>query len=111
MYGVAAANERRYIGCESAPLPSQTPSGESFMAASQSAPQGAIDVFFSYAHNDEKLRDELAKHLRLLEREGLIASWHDRQIPAGSEWASNIDAHLQTAHIILLLVSADFLAS
>jgi hypothetical protein len=81
------------------------------MAASPSAPQRAIEVFFSYAHHDEALRDELAKHLRLLERQGIIAGWHDRQIPAGREWAGELDTHLKTAHIILLLVSADFLAS
>jgi hypothetical protein len=81
------------------------------MAASPSAPQRAIEVFFSYAHEDEVLRNELAKHLRLLERQAIIAGWHDRQITAGREWAGAIDAHLQSAQIILLLVSADFLAS
>jgi hypothetical protein len=81
------------------------------MVASRSAPLRAIEVFFSYAHRDEALRDELSNHLSLLERRGIIAGWHDRQIPAGREWAGAIDAHLQTAHIILLLVSADFLAS
>jgi TIR domain len=81
------------------------------VATSPSAPQQAIEVFFSYAHKDEELRDELAKHLRLLERQGIIAGWHDRQILAGSAWADAIDTHLETAHIILLLVSADFLAS
>ena len=81
------------------------------MAESLSASQQAVEVFFSYAHRDEDLRDELAKHLRLLERQRIIAGWHDRRIPAGGEWASEIDAHLRTAHIILLLVSADFLAS
>jgi TIR domain-containing protein len=81
------------------------------MAASPSAPQRAIEVFFSYAHEDEALRNALAKHLRLLERQAIIAGWHDRQITAGREWAGTLDAHLQSAHIILLLVSADFLAS
>lgn len=71
----------------------------------------AIKVFFSYAHQDEELRNELAKHLRLLERQGIIAGWHDRQIAAGTQWADEIDTHLQTAQIILLLVSADFMAS
>ncbi|MGG6269687.1 SAVED domain-containing protein [Leptolyngbya sp. AN03gr2] len=71
----------------------------------------AISIFFSYSHSDEPLRDELAKHLRLLERQGMIASWHDREITAGQEWASAIDHHLETAQIILLLVSVNFLAS
>lgn len=39
-----------------------------------------IDVFFSYSHKDEALRDELATHLKLLERAGVIRSWHDRRI-------------------------------
>jgi hypothetical protein len=68
-------------------------------------------VFFSYAHRDEALRNELANYLRLLERQGIIAGWHDRRITAGTEWAGAIDAHLQRAQIILLLVSAAFLAS
>ncbi|HIK43642.1 MAG TPA: AAA-like domain-containing protein, partial [Leptolyngbyaceae cyanobacterium M65_K2018_010] len=68
-------------------------------------------LFFSYAHKDEAWRDELAKHLRLLERQGVLSSWHDRQITPGSEWAGQIDQHLEQAQIILLLISADFLAS
>ena len=70
-----------------------------------------IEVFFSYAHEDEKLRDELAKQLKLLERQGIISAWHDRQIVAGTEWGSAIDTHLDSAQVILLLISPDFLAS
>ena len=70
-----------------------------------------IEVFFSYAHEDEKLRDELAKHLKLLERQKVITAWYDREITAGTEWSGQIDEHLERAKIILLLVSADFLAS
>jgi TIR domain len=81
------------------------------MAISSSNPPGSIEVFYSYAHKDEPLRDELEKHLSLLKRQGAIAGWHDRRISAGTEWAGAIDAHLQRAHIILLLISADFLAS
>lgn len=72
---------------------------------------GPIEVFYSYAHADEVLRDELDKHLSILKRGGVIQDWHDRRIGAGTEWAGQIDAHLNTAHIILLLISADFLAS
>jgi hypothetical protein len=81
------------------------------VATSPSVPPRAIEVFFSYTHADEALRDKLATHLRLLERQGIIAGWHDRRIASGQEWAGAIDTNLQTAHIILLLVSADFLAS
>ena len=70
-----------------------------------------IKVFFSYSHKDEQLRDELATHLKFLERNDVILTWHDRQIPAGTNWKTQIDENLNTAHIILLLVSADFIAS
>src|SRR5262249_20597025 len=60
---------------------------------------------------DEPLRDELSKHLKSLMRQGLIKEWYDRQILAGTDWASTINKHLQDASIILLLVSPDFLAS
>ena len=70
-------------------------------------PSQALEVFFSYAHKDEELRNELVKHLSPLQHQGVIAAWHDLKITAGTEWAGAIDAHLQSAHIILLLVSAE----
>ena len=39
----------------------------------------AIEVFISYTHEDEGLWEKLNKHLRSLEREGLIKPWHDRK--------------------------------
>jgi hypothetical protein len=68
-------------------------------------------VFFSYAHEDEELRDKLETHLALLKRQGVIATWHDRRIGPGDAFADEIDAALETSDIVLLLVSADFLAS
>lgn len=68
-------------------------------------------LFYSYSHRDERLRDELDTHLKLLQREGLIKGWHDRQIVSGQEWEEEISANLETADIILLLVSANFIAS
>ncbi len=70
-----------------------------------------IEVFFSYSHEDEKLRDELEKHLSILKRLGLISTWYDRKIGAGNEWKGQIDNHLNSAHIILILISPDFLSS
>lgn len=70
-----------------------------------------ITVFYSYAHADEKLRDELAKHLSLLKNQGYIQEWHDRDIEAGQEWEGRIDQHLAAAQFILLLISPDFMAS
>lgn len=70
-----------------------------------------VSVFFSYSHKDERLRDRLATHLSMLQNEKVIESWHDRKISAGTEWAQAIDDNLNSADIILLLISADFLAS
>src|SRR5215213_2393110 len=71
----------------------------------------AVKVFYSYSHKDERLRDALEEHLSLLKREGVISEWHDRRIGAGSEWGGEIDEHLKAADIILLLISASFIAS
>lgn len=73
--------------------------------------QTPLSVFISYAHEDEKFRKQLERHLGLLRRQRWIADWHDRQILAGSEWAHDIDEHLEAASIILLLISPAFLDS
>ncbi|WP_234683522.1 toll/interleukin-1 receptor domain-containing protein [Bradyrhizobium monzae] len=68
-------------------------------------------LFFSYSHADEVLRDQLEKQLSVLKRQGVIEVWHDRRIGAGQDFAAEIDRHIETDDIILLLVSSDFLAS
>jgi len=70
-----------------------------------------ISVFFSYAHRDEELRDELAVHLSSLRRQEIISEWYDRQIVPGVEWEDEISRSLDKARIILLLISANFIAS
>jgi len=69
------------------------------------------NLFFSYSHKDEALRNELETHLALLKRQGVISSWHDRRITAGSDIDKNISTELESSQIILLLVSAYFLDS
>ncbi len=71
----------------------------------------AVTVFFSYSHKDEALRDELANHLEILKRNGDITDWHDRKIFPGDEWKQEIKDSLNSAQIVLLLISADFIAS
>ena len=70
-----------------------------------------LEIVISYAHRDQALKDELIVHLSPLRRQGIIADWHDRNIDAGADWKKEIDAHLDTAGMILLLVSPDFIAS
>lgn len=74
-------------------------------------PSKSIEVFFSYSHKDESLRNELENHLSILKQQGIITGWHDRKIGVGKEWDDEIKTHLNMANIILLLISSDFLAS
>src|SRR5437763_4931820 len=74
-------------------------------------PHNSVEVFYSYAHEDEKLRDELKKHLSNLKRQGVITDWYDRDISAGKEWNEEIERHLNSAKVILLLISPDFMNS
>jgi TIR domain-containing protein len=70
-----------------------------------------IRLFYSYAHKDERFRDELDEHLALLRRERLIEPWHDRMIGAGDDWRQAIETELETADVILLLISPHFVNS
>ena len=70
-----------------------------------------IEVFISYSHKDERMRDELEDHLANLKNQGVITAWHDRKISAGNEWVGEIDQHLNTASVILLLISSHFMGS
>lgn len=71
----------------------------------------SVKIFISYSYRDEQLRDELVKHLARLKRTGEIETWYDRKIGAGEEWKSEIDRHIDSASVILLLVSSDFIDS
>lgn len=79
--------------------------------AAPEAPAAPVTLFYSYAHEDEGLRDELQGHLKILERRGLLAPWHDRKIVAGHDWSREIDVHLRSAELVLLLISKDFIES
>ncbi len=68
-------------------------------------------IFISYAHEDEDLKDELDKHLKVLKRSSKVQVWSDRQLVAGQEWDESIMTELRAANVILLLISVDFNAS
>lgn len=70
-----------------------------------------IELFYLFAPEDEDLRAELERQLALLRHLGLISGWHSGKIRAGQERTSEIEIHLDTARIILLLISANFIAS
>src|SRR5438445_12687732 len=70
-----------------------------------------IKLFYCYAREDQHLRDELDTHLQGLRRSRLITSWYDGQLIPGASWEQEIETHLDTADVILLLVSPAFLKS
>lgn len=70
-----------------------------------------IKLFISYAHEDECPRGRLEKHLALLKNTGLINIWHRGLTLPGEERDKRISASLESADVVLLLVSPDFIAS
>jgi hypothetical protein len=68
-------------------------------------------VFISYSHKDERSLKRLSVHLQPLVRDSDIAVWHDKQINPGDEWREKIKTAIHSARVVVLLVSADFLAS
>ena len=75
------------------------------------APSRKVKVFVSYAHEDEPYLKALDKHLAALKRSERIELWSDSALHAGEEWDQSIKQSLSQADIVLLLISADFMAS
>lgn len=71
----------------------------------------AIGIFLCYAHEDKAFLKKLKQHLAPLKRQGLVTSWHDGDIHAGATWEQEIHAHLNSAQLVLLLVSPGFMDS
>ena len=65
-------------------------------------------VFTIYAREDAQYLKELRGQLRPLEIAGRINVWSDSEINPGSEWEAEIVHNLDTADIILILVSAAY---
>ena len=72
---------------------------------------GSIKIFYGYALEDEGLRNELEKHLAPMRKSGQITTWYGYKILPGMDRRSEIVSNLNSAHIILLLISPDFLNS
>jgi tetratricopeptide (TPR) repeat protein len=83
----------------------------SFDGAEKVAPATPLRIFYSYAPSDTQQQIKLEKHLSAWGRRGIISSWYNRAILPGSDWKQEINEHLDTADIILLLISPDFMAS
>lgn len=74
-------------------------------------PSRPYDIFLSYSHADEPLMTLVREHLVLYDRMGKIRKWWDRKLLPGTPLDGSITSYLSSSDIILLFVSASFLAS
>jgi hypothetical protein len=70
-----------------------------------------VQAFISYSHRDRRMRVALETHLALLRHQTRLTTWSDRLIGAGEAIDDAISDELLHARVVLLLVSADFIAS
>ena len=68
-------------------------------------------IFVSYSHADEKWKDRLVKHLKVIQNQNQQSVWDDSQILAGGRWRKEIETVINAADGAILLISADFLTS
>lgn len=79
--------------------------------SSSSGTAHAIEIFFSYADEDKDMAEKLQKHLVVLKRQGLITDWSSAKLEPGKDPSVETMNHLNSAKIILLLISSDYLFS
>lgn len=70
-----------------------------------------VNLYFSYSHKDQLLRDEMERHLSELKSQGIVDEWFDSRDPACSSNSEVTNLYFETADIILLLVRPYFVAS
>ena len=70
-----------------------------------------LSLFVSYARKNRSQADRLSEQLEWLAEHGFVQPWDDSQLIAGQEFDAEIRERLAQAELILLLVSAPFLAS
>lgn len=68
-------------------------------------------IFISYSHVDEHYKDELKKHLAILNYKVKATIWDDRLLEAGSNYNIQIDKALEESNIFIMLISSDYFAS
>jgi len=69
-------------------------------------------VFISYSHRDAEWVELAGKHLRVLERMGLIECFQDREdIDPGDPWHRGIEGAINTSAIAICFLTPDYLDS
>ncbi len=70
-----------------------------------------LRLFVSYAHEDVAFLKRLKVHLARPIFDFGFEFWDDSRINLGDKWANEIETALNDSSIVILLISADFLAS
>ena len=70
-----------------------------------------VNIFIAYSRLDLDYLIELKKYVIPLERKSSVNFWYDGEIRPGSVWEQEIKKHLHQADIVVLLVSANSIAS
>lgn len=68
-------------------------------------------IFIAYAREDKPLLQKLRTHLNVMKRQQHCEIFYDGEIMPGETWDERLKAELHTAHIFVLLVTAEFLDS
>lgn len=69
-----------------------------------------MEMVLLYHPDDEAMRVEMETHLATLRHSGLVEVWHEEKILPGADTITTIRQHLNTARVIVPLVTANFLA-
>jgi len=72
---------------------------------------GQLKIFLSYSHKDKEHKDVFLSHFSSIARTENVSIWTDVEIGAGTQWDAVISQQLCSADIVILLVSANFIAS
>lgn len=70
-----------------------------------------IKILLCCASEDQRLRDDLAKHLKPLARNQVITMLHEQPLAPGSNEAAQLRCWADEADVILLLLSKDLIAT
>ena len=76
-----------------------------------STKKASVQIFIAYSQKDRIFLDALRSHATPLLRKGNVTVWFDGEIRPGETWDDVIKANLHSADIILMLLSANALAS
>ena len=70
-----------------------------------------LTAFISYSKFDIDYVERLLVHMKPLERKYQFIAWSDSKIPVGAKWKKVISEELGRAKVVVMFISADFIAS